>query len=120
VTLARVLLTDPEIPKKQWRYLQWSPYAPDLEAGRVHILLTNCGNYSLIWFGRIAARWATLDEPSTRAMMCAGNVLAKGIQASSIVAERCQMLNAGIHPVIPSRVCRASGDLAPWRIWLLA
>ena len=58
-----------------------------------------------------------LDEPSTRAMMLLrANVLAKGFSGvRPIVAETLvQMLNAGIHPVIPSRgSVGASGDLAP-------
>src|SRR5882724_9910821 len=58
-----------------------------------------------------------LDEPSTRAMMLLrANVLAKGFSGvRSIVAETLvKMINAGIHPVIPSRgSVGASGDLAP-------
>ena len=58
-----------------------------------------------------------LDEPSTRAMMLLrANVLAKGFSGvRPVVAETLvQMLNAGIHPVIPSRgSVGASGDLAP-------
>src|SRR5581483_4298557 len=58
-----------------------------------------------------------LDEPTTRGMMLLrANVLAKGFSVvRPVVAERLvQMLNAGIHPVIPSKgSVGASGDLAP-------
>src|SRR5882724_1393051 len=58
-----------------------------------------------------------LDEPSTRAMMLLrANVLAKGYSGvRPVVAETLiDMLNKGVHPVIPSRgSVGASGDLAP-------
>lgn len=58
-----------------------------------------------------------LDEPTTRAMMLLrANVLAKGHSGvRTVVAERLvEMLNAGVHPVIPSKgSVGASGDLAP-------
>lgn len=58
-----------------------------------------------------------LDEAETRAMMLLrANVLAKGLSgARPVVAETlCAMLNAGVHPVVPSRgSVGASGDLAP-------
>ncbi len=58
-----------------------------------------------------------LGEAETRAMMLLrANVLAKGLSgARPEVAETlCAMLNAGVHPVVPSRgSVGASGDLAP-------
>ena len=58
-----------------------------------------------------------LSEPEVRAMMLLrASVLAKGFSgARPVVAETLlAMLNAGIHPVIPSRgSVGASGDLAP-------
>ncbi|HYA98239.1 MAG TPA: histidine ammonia-lyase [Methylomirabilota bacterium] len=58
-----------------------------------------------------------LSEPETRAMMLLrANALAKGLSGCRpIVVERlCDLLNAGVHPVIPSQgSVGASGDLAP-------
>lgn len=58
-----------------------------------------------------------LTEPETRAMMLLrANALAKGLSGiRPVVVERlCAMLNAGVHPVIPSQgSVGASGDLAP-------
>ena len=58
-----------------------------------------------------------LSEPETRAMLLLrANVLAKGFSgARPVVAETLiAMLNAGVHPVVPSRgSVGASGDLAP-------
>lgn len=58
-----------------------------------------------------------LSEPETRAMMLLrANALAKGLSGvrPSVVETLCQMLNAKVHPVIPSQgSVGASGDLAP-------
>jgi histidine ammonia-lyase len=60
---------------------------------------------------------APLNEPETRAMiLLRANALAKGLSGSRpvVVETLCAMLNAGIHPVIPSQgSVGASGDLAP-------
>jgi len=60
---------------------------------------------------------APLSEPETRAMMLLrANALAKGLSGirPEIVDTLCKMLNAGVHPVIPSQgSVGASGDLAP-------
>jgi histidine ammonia-lyase len=58
-----------------------------------------------------------LSEAETRAMMLLrANALAKGLSGvrPSVVETLCTMLNAGVHPVIPSQgSVGASGDLAP-------
>jgi histidine ammonia-lyase len=58
-----------------------------------------------------------LTKPETRAMMLLrANALAKGLSGvrPSTVETLCAMLNAGVHPVIPSQgSVGASGDLAP-------
>jgi histidine ammonia-lyase len=58
-----------------------------------------------------------LSTPETRAMMILrANALAKGLSGVRpvVVETLCAMLNAGVHPVIPSQGSeRASGDLAP-------
>ncbi|MCI0628189.1 MAG: histidine ammonia-lyase [Acidobacteria bacterium] len=58
-----------------------------------------------------------LSEAETRGMMlCRGNVLAKGYSGTrpEVVVLLLEMLNRGIHPVIPSQgSVGASGDLAP-------
>src|SRR5262252_5922670 len=58
-----------------------------------------------------------LPEPAVRAMMLLrANVLARGHSGcrAKVVETLIQMLNAGVHPVIPSRgSVGASGDLAP-------
>ncbi len=58
-----------------------------------------------------------LSEAETRAMMLLrANALAKGLSGMRpiLVETLCQMLNAGVHPVIPSQgSVGASGDLAP-------
>jgi histidine ammonia-lyase len=58
-----------------------------------------------------------LSEPETRAMMLLrANALAKGLSGvrPAVVETLCAMLNAGVHPVIPSQgSVGASGDLAP-------
>ncbi|HLZ49768.1 MAG TPA: histidine ammonia-lyase [Candidatus Acidoferrum sp.] len=60
---------------------------------------------------------APLSEAETRAMMLLrANALAKGLSGvrPAIVETLCSMLNAGVHPVIPSQgSVGASGDLAP-------
>ena len=60
---------------------------------------------------------AALSEPETRAMMLLrANAIAKGLSGvrPRIVETLCQMLNAKVHPVIPSQgSVGASGDLAP-------
>jgi histidine ammonia-lyase len=60
---------------------------------------------------------APLSEPETRAMMLLrANALAKGFSGIRplLVETLCQMLNAGVHPVVPSQgSVGASGDLAP-------
>jgi histidine ammonia-lyase len=60
---------------------------------------------------------APLSEPETRAMMLLrANALAKGLSGvrPQVVETLCQMLNASVHPVIPSQgSVGASGDLAP-------
>ncbi|HEY4816640.1 MAG TPA: histidine ammonia-lyase [Candidatus Acidoferrum sp.] len=60
---------------------------------------------------------APLTEPETRAMMLLrANALAKGLSGIRpvVVETLCGMLNAGVHPVIPSQgSVGASGDLAP-------
>src|SRR5260370_34891948 len=60
---------------------------------------------------------APLSEPETRAMMLLrANALAKGLSGGRPrgVETLCQMLNAKVHPVIPSQgSVGASGDLAP-------
>jgi histidine ammonia-lyase len=58
-----------------------------------------------------------LSEPETRAMMLLrANALAKGLSGvrPEVVGTLCKMLNAKVHPVIPSQgSVGASGDLAP-------
>jgi histidine ammonia-lyase len=58
-----------------------------------------------------------LSTPETRAMMLLrANALAKGLSGIRpvVVETLCAMLNAGVHPVIPSQgSVGASGDLAP-------
>jgi histidine ammonia-lyase len=58
-----------------------------------------------------------LSEPETRGMMLLrANALAKGLSGVRpvVVETLCAMLNAGLHPVIPSQgSVGASGDLAP-------
>jgi histidine ammonia-lyase len=58
-----------------------------------------------------------LSEAETRAMMLLrANALAKGLSGARpfIVETLCAMLNAGVHPIIPSQgSVGASGDLAP-------
>jgi histidine ammonia-lyase len=58
-----------------------------------------------------------LSKPETRAMMLLrANALAKGLSGvrPAPVEALCAMLNAGVHPVIPSQgSVGASGDLAP-------
>ena len=58
-----------------------------------------------------------LSEAETRAMMLLrANALAKGLSGTRpvVVETLCAMLNAGVHPVIPSQgSVGASGDLAP-------
>jgi histidine ammonia-lyase len=58
-----------------------------------------------------------LSTPETRAMMLLrANALAKGLSGVRpvVVETLCAMLNAGVHPVIPSQgSVGASGDLAP-------
>lgn len=60
---------------------------------------------------------APLTEPETRAMiLLRANALAKGFSGVRplVVETLCAMLNAGVHPVIPSQgSVGASGDLAP-------
>jgi histidine ammonia-lyase len=60
---------------------------------------------------------APLSEAETRAMMVLrANALAKGFSGVRplVVETLCAMLNAGVHPVIPSQgSVGASGDLAP-------
>jgi histidine ammonia-lyase len=60
---------------------------------------------------------APLSAPETRAMMLLrANALAKGLSGIRpvVVETLCAMLNAGLHPVIPSQgSVGASGDLAP-------
>jgi len=60
---------------------------------------------------------APLSEAETRGMLLLrGNALAKGLSGvrPSVVETLCAMLNAGVHPVIPSQgSVGASGDLAP-------
>src|SRR3954468_10318095 len=60
---------------------------------------------------------APLSESETRAMMLLrANALAKGLSGirPETVEALCAMLNAGVHPVIPSQgSVGASGDLAP-------
>ncbi len=60
---------------------------------------------------------AALSEAETRSMMVLrANALAKGLSGVRpiIVETLCAMLNAGVHPVIPSQgSVGASGDLAP-------
>jgi histidine ammonia-lyase len=60
---------------------------------------------------------APLSEIETRAMMLLrANTIAKGFSGVRplIVETLCEMLNAGVHPVIPSQgSVGASGDLAP-------
>src|ERR1700674_3352496 len=60
---------------------------------------------------------APLSETETRAMMLLrANALAKGLSGIRpvVVETLCAMLNAGVHPVIPSQgSVGASGDLAP-------
>src|SRR5467141_2618144 len=60
---------------------------------------------------------ASLSEAETRAMMVLrANALAKGLSGvrPRVVETLCQMLNAKVHPVIPSQgSVGASGDLAP-------
>jgi histidine ammonia-lyase len=60
---------------------------------------------------------APLPEAAVRAMLLLrANALAKGLSGvRPVVAETlCAMLNAGVHPVVPSRgSAGASGDLAP-------
>src|SRR5437870_1200910 len=58
-----------------------------------------------------------LSQPETRAMMLLrANALAKGLSGirPQTVEVLCAMLNAGVHPIIPSQgSVGASGDLAP-------
>ena len=58
-----------------------------------------------------------LSEIETRAMMLLrANVLAKGYSGCrpAVIEALCEMLNRGVHPVVPSRgSVGASGDLAP-------
>jgi histidine ammonia-lyase len=58
-----------------------------------------------------------LSKPETRALiLLRANALAKGLSGirPAVVETLCAMLNAGIHPVIPSQgSVGASGDLAP-------
>src|SRR6266853_291624 len=60
---------------------------------------------------------APLSEPETRAMLLLrANALAKGLSGVRplVVETLCKMLNAKVHPVIPSQgSVGASGDLAP-------
>jgi histidine ammonia-lyase len=60
---------------------------------------------------------APLSEAETRAMMLLrANALAKGLSGirPSVIETLCAMLNAGVHPIIPSQgSVGASGDLAP-------
>jgi histidine ammonia-lyase len=60
---------------------------------------------------------APLSVPEARAMMLLrANALAKGLSGirPEVVDTLCKMLNAGVHPVIPSQgSVGASGDLAP-------
>src|SRR5258706_15977792 len=60
---------------------------------------------------------APLNEAETRAMMLLrANALAKGLSGvrPQVVETLCQMVNAKLHPVIPSQgSVGASGDLAP-------
>lgn len=60
---------------------------------------------------------APLTIPETRAMMVLrANALAKGLSGVRplVVETLCAMLNAGVHPIIPSQgSVGASGDLAP-------
>ena len=60
---------------------------------------------------------APLSEPETRAiMLLRANALAKGLSGirPQVVETLCAMLNANVHPVIPSQgSVGASGDLAP-------
>ena len=60
---------------------------------------------------------APLSEAETRGMiLLRANALAKGLSGvrPSVVETLCGMLNAGVHPVIPSQgSVGASGDLAP-------
>jgi len=60
---------------------------------------------------------APLSEAETRAMMLLrANALAKGLSGVRplVVETLCKMLNAKVHPVIPSQgSVGASGDLAP-------
>ena len=60
---------------------------------------------------------APLSEAETRAMMLLrANALAKGLSGIRpvVVETLCAMLNAGVHPIIPSQgSVGASGDLAP-------
>jgi histidine ammonia-lyase len=60
---------------------------------------------------------APLSEAETRAMMLLrANAIAKGLSGVRpvVVETLCAMLNAGVHPVIPSQgSVGASGDLAP-------
>src|SRR5579859_2830860 len=60
---------------------------------------------------------APLSEAETRAiMLLRANALAKGLSGvrARVVETLCQMLNARVHPVIPSQgSVGASGDLAP-------
>jgi histidine ammonia-lyase len=60
---------------------------------------------------------APLSEAETRAMMLLrANALAKGLSGirPTVVETLCAMLNAGVHPAIPSQgSVGASGDLAP-------
>src|SRR5271170_482148 len=60
---------------------------------------------------------APLNETESRAMLLLrANALAKGLSGvrPSVVETLCAMLNAGVHPVIPSQgSVGASGDLAP-------
>jgi len=58
-----------------------------------------------------------LSEPETRSMiLLRANALAKGLSGTRpvVVETLCAMLNAGVHPIIPSQgSVGASGDLAP-------
>jgi len=62
-----------------------------------------------------------LAEDIVRAMiLLRANSLAKGFSGVRplVIDTLCEMLNRGVHPVIPSQgSVGASGDLAPWPIW---
>src|SRR6202022_5073527 len=70
-----------------------------------------------LWGSPASGVGQPLTEPETRAMMLLrANALAKGLSGIRpvVVETLCAMLNAGVHPVIPSQgSVGASGDLAP-------